>query len=187
MYVCMCKYIYIYIYAHDMTWRDVAWREVTWPDMAWQCATPCHHHRDRAASPRALKDDILSMSLSPSLCIYIYIYTHLYLYLSLHMYIYIYIVCPAPGRRGCPDKLGLSRGLLYRGPLLHVGVRPSSTSSCVVVVVVVGITVCEDLCVSLRILHVLKQQITSPTRGARLLEICVSPKQNTTFQNMLPV
>ena len=34
---------------------------------------------------------------------------------------------------------------------------------------------------------VLKQKCTSPARGARLLEMCVPPKPQTTFQNMFPV
>ena len=58
----------------------------------------------------------------------------------------------------------------------------------IVVVVVVGggITACSDLCTFV-IFNVYKTKITSPTRGARLFEMRVSPKPNTAFQNMLPL
>ena len=58
----------------------------------------------------------------------------------------------------------------------------------VVGVVVVGITACNNMCVfKLFKICIETNKRTSPARGARLLEICVSPKPNTSFQNMPPV
>ena len=58
-----------------------------------------------------------------------------------------------------------------------------------VVDVVVGITAINDLCVFLTCVKCVKasKKHTSPARGARLLQMCVSPGPNTTFQSMFPV